>query len=266
MFTKTDLAKFENVWDEKPTYVNLGAQKNFAQYAKRIGKEWDRNSDAFNEFYFKRAISRAILFRKTEKLVSAQTWYNGGYRANIVAYTLALIGFYCEKKNKSVNFIELWNKQFVPSYIEKALEATAKLVHDDIIQPEAGVSNVTEWCKKEYCWTRLQRKLPELENVLTNEFKEKLVPKSEITEAEKSARKIQKMDNGIEAQKKVVEISGPKWQKLLQQSEKAGLLSPKELGILQTATHIPRKIPSDKQSIILIELLERLEQEGVVVQ
>ena len=27
MFTKTDLAKFENVWDEKPTYVNLGAQK-----------------------------------------------------------------------------------------------------------------------------------------------------------------------------------------------------------------------------------------------
>jgi len=35
MITKTDLAKFENVWDEHPKWVNLGAQKNFAQYAKR---------------------------------------------------------------------------------------------------------------------------------------------------------------------------------------------------------------------------------------
>ena len=127
------------------------------------------------------------------------------------------------------------------------------------------MSNVTEWCKKEYCWTRLQKKLPELENALTNEFKEELVPRSEIVEAEKTARKTQKMDNGIEAQRKVVEISGPKWHKLSQQGEKAGLLSPKELGILRTATQIPRKIPSDKQSIILIELLERLEQEGIVV-
>lgn len=266
MFTKTDLAKFENVWDEKPTYVNLGAQKNFAQYAGRIGKEWDRNSDVFNEFYFKRAMARAILFRKTEKLVSAQTWYNGGYRANIVAYTLALMSLYCERNNKSINFMGLWDKQFVPNYIERALEITAKLVHDDIIQPEAGISNVTEWCKKEYCWTRLQKKLPELEYVLPDEFKEKLVSKNEIIDVEKTARKVQRMDNGIEAQKKVVEISGSKWQKLLQQSQKAGLLSPKELGILQTAVQIPRKIPSDKQSIVLIELLERLEQEGITVQ
>ncbi len=32
MFTKTDLAKFENVWDDHPKWVNLGAQKNFARY------------------------------------------------------------------------------------------------------------------------------------------------------------------------------------------------------------------------------------------
>ncbi len=53
MFTKTDLAKFENVWDEHPKWVNHGAQKNFAKYAERIGKEWDKSSDAFNEFYYK---------------------------------------------------------------------------------------------------------------------------------------------------------------------------------------------------------------------
>src|SRR5262249_15245596 len=89
MFTKTDLAKFENVWDEHPKWVNLGAQKNFARYAGRIGKEWSKSADSFNEFYFRRAIARAIIFRSTEKLVSEQPWYNGGYRANIVAYAIA---------------------------------------------------------------------------------------------------------------------------------------------------------------------------------
>jgi AIPR protein len=92
MFTKTDLAKFENVFDDHPKWVNLGSQKNFGRYALRIGKEWEKSSDSFNELYFRRAIARGILFRTAEKLVSEQPWYNGGYRANIVAYTLSMFG------------------------------------------------------------------------------------------------------------------------------------------------------------------------------
>ncbi len=265
MFTKTDLAKFENVWDEKPTFVNLGAQKNFAQYAKRIGQEWDKNPDSFNEFYFRRAIARAILFRKTEKLVSAQPWYNGGYRANIVAYTLALLGFYCEKKGCSIDFMKLWESQFVSEILQKAIEVTAHLVNDDITNPEAGISNVTEWCKKELCWLRLQKKRVELERILPAEFESEMISKSEIVKEKKSARKTQKIDNGIEAQRKVLEISGPKWRNLLQRAQEKGLLTAKETGILQIAAQIPGKFPSEKQSMILVGLLEKAEQEGIVV-
>ena len=265
MFSKTDLAKFENVWDEKPTFVNLGAQKNFAQYAKRIGQEWDKSPDAFNEFYYKRAIARAILFRKTEKLVSAQRWYNGGYRANIVAYTLALLSFYCDKKEISVDFMKLWELQSIPKFFQQALEVTAKLVNDDIINPEAGISNVTEWCKKELCWLRLQIKVGELDLILPNEFKASLVSKSKLVEEKKAARQTQKIDNGIEAQKTVMSISGPKWQGLLQTAKKKGLLTEKETGILRIAAQIPRKVPSEKQSMILIDLLEKAKEEGIVV-
>ena len=265
MFTKTDLAKFENVWDEKPTFVNLGAQKNFAQYAKRIGQEWDRNPDSFNEFYFHRAIARAILFRKTEKLVSAQPWYNGGYRANIVAYTLALLGFYCEKRNQSINFMKLWEMQSVPECIQQAIEVTAKLVNDSITNSEAGISNVTEWCKKELCWTRLHGKVNELDKLLSKRFRDELISTTKIAEEKRSARRTQKIDNGIEAQKKVLEISGAKWQSLLHRAQEKGLLSPKETGILQIAAQIPGKIPSEKQSIILVGLLTKVEQEGIVV-
>ena len=265
MFTKTDLAKFENVWDEKPTFVNLGAQKNFAQYAKRIGQEWDRNPNSFNEFYFRRAIARALLFRQTEKLVSAQPWYNGGYRANIVAYTLALLSFYCEKKNQSIDFVKLWEMQSVPECIRQAIEVTAKLVNDDITNPEAGISNVTEWCKKELCWSRLQGKINGLDKLLPKRFRDELISTTKIAEEKKSARKTQIIDNGIVAQKKVLEISGPKWQSLLHKAQEKGLLTPKETGILQIAAQIPGKIPSEKQSKILVGVLDRVEQEGIIV-
>jgi hypothetical protein len=74
MFTKTDLAKFENVFDDHPRWVNLGSQKNFGRYAVRIGKEWEKSSEGFNELYFRRAIARGILFRSAENLVKDQPW------------------------------------------------------------------------------------------------------------------------------------------------------------------------------------------------
>jgi hypothetical protein len=265
MFAKTDLAKFENVWDENPRFVNLGAQKNFAQYAKRVGSEWEKSSKAFNEFYYKRAIARAILFRKTEKLVSAQPWYNGGYRANVVAYTLALLGHYASKLGKSIDFMSIWSAQSISTDLNRALEVTSELVHDDITQPQQGISNVTEWCKKEGCWLRLKEKSEQLEDILSQSFKDSLVSKEAIQNEKKQARKVQKMDDGIEAQKKVLEIPAIKWKDLLQQCRSKGLLSQKETGIINIAIQLPNKIPTEKQSLVLVDLLERANREGIAV-
>lgn len=263
MFTKTDLAKFENVWDENPRFVNLGAQKNFAQYARRIGGEWEKSSEAFSEFYYKRAIARAIIFRKTEKLVSAQPWYNGGYRANVVAYTLALLGFYAAQKNKSIDFLRIWNSQSISSELERALEITSELVHDDIIQPQQGISNVTEWCKKEGCWQRLKERVAVLDEALPSEFKDNLISKDVVKNEKKEARKVQKIDDGIEAQRKVLAISGPQWRTILRKCDQKGILTEKEAGIMKLASQIPNKIPSEKQSAVLIEVLEKAELEGI---
>ncbi len=265
MFTKTDLAKFENVWDETPRFVNLGAQKNFAQYAKRIGKEWEKSAEGFSEFYFKRAIARAILFRKTEKLVSAQSWYNGGYRANVVAYTLALLGYYASQHERSLDFMKIWDRQSVSHDVETAIEITAKLVHDNIIIPPEGISNVTEWCKKDGCWQLLKEEAAELEKTLPDDFKAGLIDKNEVIEEQKKAKKVQKIDDGIEAQKKVIAISGLKWSTLLRQFIQKEILTRKEIEIMQIAAQIPHKIPSEKQSVILVKILERAQQEGIVI-
>lgn len=260
MFTKTDLAKFENVWDENPKFVNLGAQKNFAKYAERIKNEWERSSEAFSEFYFKRAIARAIIFRKTEKLVSAQPWYNGGYRANVVAYTLALLGHYASKQSKSIDFMDIWNNQFISSDLERAIEITSELVHDNITQPQNGISNVTEWCKKEGCWQRLKDQTDRLEELLLQGFKDSLVSKDTVQSEKKQARKVQKMDDGIGAQSKVIATPKEQWLRLINENITREVLTKKDLDLIKIASQIPKKIPTEKQSILLVDILSKLEE------
>lgn len=263
MFTKTDLSKFENVWDDRPTYVNLGAQKNFAQYAKRIGQEWSKNPDRFNEYYYKRAIARAIIFRKTEKLVSCQSWYNGGYRANIVAYTLALISKLCADTGKSFDFMKVWEAQDISEAVRNALEITARIVSTDIMNPLADISNISEWCKKEACWDRLQSRANDLKSTLSKQFLSSLVEIEAVEEEVKSAIKDQKIVSGIEAQKKIMEIPAEKWQQIMTEGSRKKNFSPKEMDILQVAAQIPKKIPSDKQSAILVNILEKAASEGI---
>lgn len=266
MFAKTDLAKFENVWEDKPTYVNLGAQKNFAQYAKRIGQEWAKSPHNFNELYYKRAIARAILFRKTERIVSVQSWYSGGYRANIVAYTLALLSKLCADMGKSFDFRKVWETQDITEEMMNAIEITAKVVFDSIMNPITGISNISEWCKKEACWDRLQQKSSELKSLLPKTFLNSLIDKDELLDDVTSAVKLQKVDNGIEAQKKVISIPAFGWREILDEGKKRGLFTPMEIGILQVASQIPTKVPTVKQSAILVRILERISVEGLDIR
>jgi len=175
VFSKTDLAKFENVWDEKIHWVNLGAQKNFAQYALRIGNEWESNPERFDRNYFYRIIARAMIFKTTEKLVSAQPWYNGGYRANIVAYSIAVISEICSRLEKSVDFLIIWNRQGVSSALSDAICVIAEWVNEYIINPPAGISNISEWAKKEQCWENILNDIDNIIEKIPKEFFSELI-------------------------------------------------------------------------------------------
>ncbi len=266
MFTKTDLAKFENVWDEHPRWVCLGAQKNFAQFAKRIGKAWILSQDFFNEFFYQRLIARGIIFRRTEKLVSAQPWYDGGYRAQTVANTLAVISEICKRNKVAIDYLKIWNKQEVyPSRLD-ATTITSKRVNDDIIHPPEGISNIGEWCKKEGCWTRLQSLIPELETSMPKAFWDDTVSLKEQAAQVKDAKTTQKIDDGINVQKTVVEIPASTWADVLTAGMKGKFLSPKEANLLRIAQQIPMKIPSEKQCKLLVAILEKAQKEGVALQ
>lgn len=265
MFTKTDLAKFENVWDDNPKWVNLGSQKNFSRYAGRIGAEWEKSSDSFNEFYFKRAVARALIFRAAERIVSSQPWYNGGYRANIVAYTLAVLSDITKTRKESIDFLGVWAAQKVDPVLERAIATVAGIVKEDIMNPPQGISNISEWCKKDACWTKIQARINTISNLLPPEFYDRLVPEDDQATILKTAKQTQKIDNGIEAQRRVLAVPAADWARIRQLLLERNFLTPKEEGVLKAAMQIPSKLPTEKQSVVLLDILEKARLEGIVV-
>jgi len=146
-FTKTDLAKFEHSWDEQPQLVSRGAEKNFAHWtATREDNGWP----IVDEQYFRRLAAKAILFRRTEEIVSAQEY--PGYRANIVTFSIAWLA---RRSAKRINLDEIWKHQAIPSKLAEALDAVAHAARKHIINPPGG-RNITEWCKKDECWLAFQ--------------------------------------------------------------------------------------------------------------
>ena len=264
MFTKTDLAKFENIFDDHPKWVNLGSQKNFSRYASRIGKEWEKSSDDFNEMYFRRAIARGILFRTTEQLVSTQSWYSGGYRANIVAYTLAMLGEIGARRDAALNYHRIWSTQVVDEVLVRSLAKIAKRINEQITDPPPGISNVTEWCKKEACWTRLTELVGVLTKTLQEDLEEIFSSSDEIKNEARAARKTQKIDNGIEAQSQVFKIPPEHWSIIIKEGQTRSMWTEKELTALRIAEKIPTKIPTEKQSALLLGILVKARQEGIL--
>ena len=143
VFTKTDLAKYENTWDQLPFQVSEGAQKNFRRFTLRLD---ERKAALPDEKYFQNLVAKAILFRRTEKLVQQQQY--GGYRANIVTYTLALLSF---KTAQRINLEKIWKDQSLSPILEAEIIKVSKIIHGIITNPPGG-ANVGEWCKKEKCW------------------------------------------------------------------------------------------------------------------
>ena len=181
-FIKTDLAKFENVWDEEPFWVNLGAQKNFIQYMERISEAWEQYQDQFNEDYYRKIIARAIVFKATERMVSQQDWYRNqpGYRANIVTYSLAAANALSKNRNRLLDYRRIWKDQGIEDSFRDQLALIARFVRDVLYLDTRPIQNCSEWAKKEEFWVCLEQDLPKMRRKLTKEFWRYFVPDKRV--------------------------------------------------------------------------------------
>ena len=257
VFTKTDLAKFLGVWEQRPYEVSLGAQKNFAVFAKRVGQEWRKSANDFNEAWYQEAMAKAIMFRTTERIVSDQTWYQGGYRANVVAYAISKMAHDVADAGGAMDFQRIWRRQALTPPTVDGLIRVSEAVHRVLTNPAAGISNVTEWAKKQACWSRVR----ELDVAWPQAFLEDLISTDERRDAARGARREQRMLNGIEAQIAVVNAGASFWAAVLGWANERKLLAPTEAGVLRAAMNSTRP-PTEQQCSKALEILSKLQSDG----
>lgn len=261
LFSKTDLAKFVFSASGHPHIVSRGAQKNFAEFAKEIGDSWSKSDAKYDDLWYKRLISKALIFRKLETEIPKQSWYEGGYRANVVTYAMAKLFHDANGEKEVLDLDTIWRRQTVPDALVDALLVAAAAAHHVITHPPAGVRNMSEWAKQQACWNRL--KSEELQ--YGDSLESCLVLIESARSNVRDARSERALTDGINAQSEAVTLGGAYWSKVLEWGRAKKRLTPKDLQIVQICATIPQRLPTDSQALHAIKLLARLKDEGFVV-
>lgn len=260
LITKTDLAKIENSWRQLPHEVSKGAQKNFDVYSRYIIAEWQHSPLKFNDEFFKAAVAHAIVFRELEQLIPTQTeWYDGGYRANIITFTVAkLVQIISEQgAGRVLNLQSIWRTQAISPALSAQLKVIAQVMYGVITSPEQGLENITEWCKKELAWQRAQQKQIQLQPALAAE----LVSQAEEQQRREDAVEVARIDSDIAAITEVVNYKFANWRKLREWGIQSKELTPREDQLLMLAASSGR-VPTPRQAVAILQIRRRLEQVG----
>lgn len=156
-FNKTGLAKYYMTWAMRPDIVSKGVEYAFSEFTKIIDKEWKEDSHQFGPDFYKELIAQTILFQTLDRDVAKAAWYEGGYKAQIVNYTLAVFRHLIEQRwpKKPFNLRQIWQNQEVPPEVRGVLINIAYVVLKQLLEAPDRVSyNVTQWAKNAECWNR----------------------------------------------------------------------------------------------------------------
>jgi len=150
--TKTDVARLEMCWMRRPHDVSRGAQKNFGLFSEWLDEEKAAGREIqVDEAYFKALVAKAILWAECDQVV--RRLKQGGYKANVNAYTLAWLSYL---RGDELDLDGIWRAQAVPDGVRDDMTVLASVIFEHITDPGRPVQNVTEWCKRPACWEGLK--------------------------------------------------------------------------------------------------------------
>ena len=247
-FTKTDLAKFLNCWNQKPDLVSRGVQKNFDVFMQelRVGKETDWLPD---ESYYKLLIAKAILYKAVVRIVRQEQF--AAYRANIVA---CLIAYVSSRTGGQLDMDVIWREQALSEEFEQLLRSWSHSINEAIRTTARG-QNVTEWCKKEDCWKSIRNIALPLPDPIPLELKGHTEPSGR-----RGRRAAPLTPADYENIAECKRLNGEQWLKIHAWGVRTGLLGKWQCGIAQTlagyAANEWDREPSPRQAKQGVAILE----------
>lgn len=248
VITKTDLAKIESAFDLLPDIACKGAEKAFTDFADRVSTRWseDAGRNAYSDDWYRGAVARVILFKATEALVSKASWYEGGYRAQIVAYACAKLAHLARERSSggSLDLLRIWSRQEAGDFIEAQLLGVAEAMAGVLRSPPREGMNVTEWAKQQACRTRAFATPVSV----VDGFDDWLIDSDGVKAARRQNRADQEVTDGLAAVSEVMAAGADYWNALLAFAQKKRLLSGDDRAILTILAATPQRVPSDRQA------------------
>lgn len=220
IITKEQLAMYLTaVFDLRPDIVSRGKNWTMKAFGSQISETYKKDKEAFNEFYFKKCICDAIIYRTVDNYLEVNKdsarnptgfWYKtGGYKLNIVPYSIAKI-ISCIPHGFSLNWDKIWERQGLSPAFMHEIEIVTKMTNDFICDSNGVI--VTEYCKKEATWIRYR---DSVRYALSPEFFGELISILDVKEKAVSAKKEKKEENNLQDIMKIVNRGAEYWRKLI---------------------------------------------------
>ena len=203
MFTKEEVAKYINTWQEvydgkklviSPNLVVRGREKNYAGF---INNNLPDNVDKINNMYFEDAIAKCILFKTAEKRYGTKiNDYNiGALRQAVVPYTLSLINILTDGK---LDLYRIWKNQQISPQLSDFIYDLMKQVNQFILE-NSPVTHYIEWAKKEECWEKVKNHTWafNINDIAADMIDENSPPRRNITADTENSEETQKNEENI---------------------------------------------------------------------
>jgi hypothetical protein len=148
-FSKSDVAKWEMAWNEKPYDACKGAEVCFDKYWKIIKD----NTPKVDEQYFHSIVAKSIIYKRVNSILIARG--NKGHAAIIASYTLALLSLRSQKK---LNLDYIWQNQNVHNDLIPVIEECIKAVSEQLRIMATQDKNPQTESKKVDFWNNIQNR------------------------------------------------------------------------------------------------------------
>jgi len=156
VLTKVDLAKMYMSWEQYPHIASKGGEaafKKFMDFNKEFWKyEKDDNDNTvqlieFTPIMYQQFIARVLINNQVKEIVQGQQLK--GYKANVIYYTTSMLNFLY---GNQIDLQKVWSGQKLSDKWNFVIDTIAREVLE-FLKESAGDQNITQWAKKEACWT-----------------------------------------------------------------------------------------------------------------
>ena len=245
LITKEQLGMYLTTMKEQPNIVAKGKNFVIKEFNTIISQDYKTNKGCFNEFYFKKCICAAIIYRTVDNYLESHKdsarkptgfWYKaGGYKLDIVPYTIAKI-IHSVPAGFTLDWNYIWNRQDLSPAFMHEIEMVTKMTNDFICDSHGVI--VTEYCKRPETWVAYR---DNVRYTPSEKFLSELMPESITKEQEVASQKDQKDTNDLNYVTEIIKLGAGYWQRLLEEGISRAALSYAEQDTLRKAVDFAQK-------------------------